>query len=332
MCRSPNLQIGEMHLFPMRHAKSSTSEQTIVRYSLIVPHYDDARRLERLLRSVPVARDDLEVIVVDDCSPDQSELASLRGCWPQVHWLSTQENAGAGVARNVGLDVAQGRWLVFADSDDEFLPGAFDTFDRVLRTDDELVYFLADAVQEADGSPSVRSEPMNEMVVAYSKSLSAETLNRLRLQHVVPWAKVYSRLFIDARKLHFDAVRHSNDIAFNVLAAVEARRLRAEATPVYRVYRRTESLTADLSASTFMARFLVNRSLAQRLAALGVRKARPATGQMLLALRYGPGLALRVWWLAICSPMQIEWVRIFDLERWRRFVMNQRRDAQERTN
>ncbi|MAY25772.1 MAG: hypothetical protein CMK02_05680 [Polycyclovorans sp.] len=40
-----------------------------MRLSIIIPHFNDWTRLERLLRSVAVARDDVEVIVVDDCSP-----------------------------------------------------------------------------------------------------------------------------------------------------------------------------------------------------------------------------------------------------------------------
>jgi len=299
-------------------------------YSLIIPHFNDPARLERLLCSVPVGREDLEVIVVDDCSPDQGALDVVRGHWPRVQWLSTPENAGAGVARNVGLDAARGRWLVFADSDDEFLPDAFETFDRVLRTDDELVYFLAEAVQEADGSPSVRSERMNELVQAYAVGGDPASLQRLRLQHVVPWAKVYARAIIESLELRFDPVRRSNDVAFNVLAAVQADRLRTEVIPVYQVYRRAESLTADVSANAFEERFLVSRSLAQRLALLGVQSARSATGQMLLSFRYGPRVALRVWWLAIFSPMQIEWSRIFDLGRWRRFFSRHRIEAQER--
>ncbi|MBE0448935.1 MAG: glycosyltransferase family 2 protein [Actinobacteria bacterium] len=299
------------------------------KYSLIVPHFNDIGRLERLLCSVPVGRDDIEVIIVDDCSPDQTALDKVRTYWPYVHWLSTPKNAGAGVARNVGLHVAQGHWLLFADSDDEFLPGAFDTFDRVLRTDDELVYFLAEAVQEVDFSPSVRSERMNELVTEYAILASEEALQRLRMQHVVPWAKVYDRAFIKARELFFDPIRRSNDIAFNVLAAMQAGQIRAEVIPVYRVYRRAESLTTDVSATAFLERFKADRSLAQRLAILGLRRVRSATGHMLLSLRYGPKVALHVWFLAICSPMLIEWTRIFDLGRWRKFVTNYCQEVRE---
>lgn len=300
-------------------------------YSLIIPHYNDVPRLERLLRSVPVSRDDVQVIVVDDCSPDQKAFDGVRAAWSRVQWLSTPENAGAGVARNVGLDAANGCWLVFADSDDEFLPGAFDAFDRVLRADDELVYFLAEAVQELNGSPSVRSERMNELVMEYLELPGEKTLNQLRLLHVNPIAKVYSRAFIKVRGLRFDSVARSNDVAFNVLAAVQAGKVRAEAIPVYRIYRRVDSLTDNVTAAAFLERFLVDRSVAQRLAALGVKGKRSATGHMLLSLRYGPRVALKVWMLAARSPMKIEWGRIFELQRWRRFLMTQRSTKNEQS-
>lgn len=299
-------------------------------YSVIVPHYEDAGRLARLLNSVPVERDDIELIVVDDCSPTQTAIDALRYRWPKVHWLSTVENSGAGVARNVGLDFAQGRWLVFADSDDEFLCDAFETFDRVLRQDDELVYFLAEAIQEADGSPSIRSDDKNELVAKHAESHNAVTQRQLCLQHVVPWAKVYSRSFIEAHQLRFDEVRLSNDVAFNVLAAVRALKVRAETIPVYRVYRRPESLTSNVSAAALMDRFQVERSLAERLATLGEHRARSATGYMLLSLRYGPRVTLRVWCLAIYSPMFIDWMRIFNLRRWRKFFMTRRSSEKER--
>jgi len=257
-------------------------------YSLIVPHFNDPARLERLLRSVPVERCDTEVIVVDDCSPGQEALEAVRARWPRVRWLSTPENAGAGAARNVGLDAARGRWLVFADSDDEFLPDAFETFDRVLRTDDELVYFLAEAIQETDGSPSVRSERMNELVEAYAVAGDAVSVQRLRLQHVVPWAKVYARAFIEAHELRFDPIRRSNDVAFNVLAAVQVQHLRVEVTSVYRVYRREGSLTTDVTVQDLLTRLEVLGHLNDRLRALGVSYRMHAASYVARAVRLGP--------------------------------------------
>lgn len=292
-------------------------------YSVIVPHFNDCSRLERLLHSVPVERSDIEVIVIDDCSSQKVALEAMQARWVNVQWLSTPENSGAGVARNIGLDAAIGRWLLFADSDDEFLPGAFEVFDESLRQGDQLVYFLADAVYEEDGSPSPRADAINQLVRAFAVNADEVSSERLRLEHVNPVGKIYSRAFVDELSLRFDPVRFSNDIAFNVLAAVQAERVRVEQIPVYLIYRRKGSLTTDTSRAAFLERFLVDRSLAQRLAVLNIRKARSATGHMLLSLRYGPRIVLTVWWLAIRSPMRIEWLRIIDLARWRLFLKQQ---------
>ena len=291
-------------------------------YSIIIPHFNDPIRLERLLCSVPVKRADVEVIVVDDCSPNQNNLEALRVRWPSVRWLSTLENKGAGAARNVGLDTATGSWLVFADSDDEFFQDAFETFDKVLRVDDQLVYFLAEAVQEADGTPSIRAESINALVKAYTDIRDNTSLQRLCLHHVVPWAKVYSRGFIEDIEMRFDHVFHGNDVAFNVLCAIQAVQVRAYAKPVYRIYRRPQSLTTDQSAEVFFQRFLVSVSVAERLETLGYKRIWPGTGQMMMSLRYGPRMTFKVWWLVFRSPMRVSIFRALELKRWWTFLLN----------
>lgn len=289
------------------------------RYSVIIPHFSDERRLERLLRSLPRDRPDLQVIVVDDGGPQSAEIEALRRLWPSVQWAATASRSGAGVARNIGLDLARGEFLVFADSDDEFLPGAFEVFDRSLRPGDELVYFLAEAVREVDGVPCERATGYNALVTAFARSDRMDAGRELRLQHVVPWAKVYGRAFIATSGLTHESFRHSNDVAFNVRAAVRARYLRAELVPVYRVYRRPGSMTSDRSERAFMERFMAVRSLAFLLEADGFTTAVPATGQILMSLQYGPRCTWRVVRLALRSPMVIPWVRAFDVARWWRF-------------
>lgn len=301
----------------------------MIQYSVIVPHFNDAERLFRLLKSIPIMRKDLEVIVVDDCSSDQSSLNLAREHYPNVRWLCTPHNAGAGVARNVGLNSANGNWLVFADSDDEFTIDAFDHFDNTICDDDELIYFLAEGVQEVDGSSSLSVENLNELVMTCTKVLTTHNFTELRLQHVVPWAKIYSHSFIKSIGVQFDTVRYGNDIAFNVLAAVKAEHVRVVPLRVYRYFKRSGSLTTDSNKNVFLLRFNQSLSLAKRLDELGLANVRPATGFMLRSLKYGPRVAFQVWLLAIQSPMKIEWYRLLQPSRWIRFWFSQRGAARE---
>lgn len=299
-------------------------------YSLIIPHYNDAVRLERLLKSVPIDRADIEVLVVDDCSPDQSELSSLAARWTKVRWLSTRTNAGAGAARNVGLAHAQRERLVFADSDDEFLPGAFDLFDQHVGPDDELVYFLADAVQEVDGSSSNRADGMNKLCTAYRNAPSDEALECLKCEHRVPWAKIYSRATISKLGIRFEETRVGNDVAFNVLAAVQALHVRVVALPVYRVYRRGGSLTADPNPEAFLERVNVQARLATSLKSLGVKYRPSATGWMLSSFGHGTVTAYRAWKICLLSDQMVGVSRILRPSRWFRFLRKRWRDRVEK--
>lgn len=299
-------------------------------YSLIIPHFNDPERLERLLRSVPVQRADLEVLVVDDCSPDQPALEAVRLRWPKVRWLSTVENAGAGAARNIALGQAQGERLVFADSDDEFLPGAFEVFDEHVGDDDELVYFLAEAVQEVDDSPSNRADRLNELCNAYLDDPSDSVREQLLLGHVVPWAKVYSRRFVERRGVKFEETPVSNDVAFNVLTALQASRVGVVSEPVYRIHRRPKSLTANPSPEAFLERVAVKARLATAVKELGIDEGPSATGWMLASFAYGPRTAYRAWRLCLTSDLRIDVFRMFQVTRWKRFLRNRRTESSEK--
>ena len=84
--------------------------------------------LLRCLGSIPI-REDVQVIVADDNSDitevDDVNLFSLPEKYPHVEFIwGKNENGrkGAGYARNLGLEKAKGKWLVFADADDFFNP------------------------------------------------------------------------------------------------------------------------------------------------------------------------------------------------------------------
>ena len=68
--------------------------------------------------------DHFEIIVVDDMSTDES-VAAVEPFLadPRVHLLKRSTNGGEWAARATGVGAATGEWVVFIDSDDEFLPG-----------------------------------------------------------------------------------------------------------------------------------------------------------------------------------------------------------------
>ena len=85
--------------------------------SIVIPCYNRSDLILALLRDVYAQRDvDFEVIVVDDCSPDDS-VASIRRAFPQTKVLVNEKNSGPAVARNRGVLAAKGEFIVGFDSD-----------------------------------------------------------------------------------------------------------------------------------------------------------------------------------------------------------------------
>src|SRR5947209_7802599 len=90
--------------------------------SVVIPAYNSARTVRAAVESaLQQSVDDLEVIVVDDGSADETaETAEAIGD-PRVRVLR-QHNGGAASARNAGIDAARGQYVAFLDADDLWLP------------------------------------------------------------------------------------------------------------------------------------------------------------------------------------------------------------------
>lgn len=93
--------------------------------STIIPVFNRASMLERAVRSVLAQTyRSIEIIIVDDGSTDDTpqRAAALAQQHPEVVRVVHQANAGPGVARQHGVDVARGEFVQYLDSDDRYLP------------------------------------------------------------------------------------------------------------------------------------------------------------------------------------------------------------------
>lgn len=99
-----------------------------MRYSIVVPIYNAREYLRMCLDSVlSQTFDDWECVCVDDGSDDTSpfvldEYAERDSRFRIIH----QRHSGVGMARNVGIDAANGDYIVFLDADDTLLPNALE--------------------------------------------------------------------------------------------------------------------------------------------------------------------------------------------------------------
>lgn len=91
--------------------------------SVITPAYNCARTIERCIVSVQRQSVELEHIIVDDCSTDQTlEIAThFSLIYPGLRVYNSMYNSGPSYARNLGISYARARYIAFLDADDAWL-------------------------------------------------------------------------------------------------------------------------------------------------------------------------------------------------------------------
>jgi len=173
--------------------------------SVIVPVYDVEGYLRACLDSVlHQSFTDFELIAVEDCSTDSSPriLAEIAASDPRIKVISLAENGGLGNARNVGLDAARGRYVLFVDSDDWLEDDALRlVHERAEATAADLVMFdYARVYWWGSRQRNMLGDNLDDtgtpVLTLHDRPELADVLN-------VAWNKLYLREFIERHGFRF---------------------------------------------------------------------------------------------------------------------------------
>ncbi|MBR1513107.1 MAG: glycosyltransferase family 2 protein [Bacteroidales bacterium] len=222
-----------------------------VDFSVIIPQRNSIQTLPRLFNSIPVS-DRIEIIVVDNTpTPVTKEEIGVERDY-KLLWSEPSRHAGG--ARNVGLEAATGKWLIFSDADDYFTEGAFDLFQKQLNTQADIVFFKSTGIYTDTGEYSDRAEPYSKMIIDY---LEKEDELSLRIKHIVPWAKMIRHSLVKENSITFDEVRAANDAMFATKAGLLAKSISAIDADAYVVTVSSGSLTKRRDFEVLHSRYLV---------------------------------------------------------------------------
>ena len=188
-----------------------------MRLSVIIPVYNTPQACcDRCLRSVlhDLGLED-EVICVDDASvADTSFLDDWARRDGRVKVVRLVTNGGQAVARNRGMEIAQGEWLAFVDSDDEVLPGIYgECLETLARTGSDVAIYGVRTIWPDNGL-------YKEDLPSYSGAglPSADDVRTLRRERLLnyPWNTVFRRSFLVEKGIQFvDRVSTGEDEVFN---------------------------------------------------------------------------------------------------------------------
>jgi glycosyltransferase involved in cell wall biosynthesis len=161
--------------------------------SVIIPVYKVEDYLERCVSSVcRQTYTDLEIILVDDGSPDNSgklcdELAAQDGRIRVIH----KENGGLSDARNAGMEAATGDYIAFVDSDDWYDPGMLEILSRLCEENDAEI---AECSYRNIYENYVRAETgLSGAVMEMTPAQAIESNLDWKYTKPVAWNKLYRR-------------------------------------------------------------------------------------------------------------------------------------------
>ncbi len=216
--------------------------------SVVIPHYNSVIKLKRLLDTIP---NNINTIVVDDCSPEQRPLEVLIKDYPNVCLKKTLCNSGAGAARNIGLSLLNKGKVLFADSDDYFTKDAFSIIEEYQFDPADIVFFNPISVVENTSKPGTRHTKYSKLIHNYFQG----SHNPLKYRFVVPWSKLYDVNFLQENNIQFEEIKASNDVMFSVQAGHFANKIQVDNRVIYCVTQSQTSLTNSLTEQMFDIRF-----------------------------------------------------------------------------
>ncbi len=96
---------------------------SMIKISVVIPVWNGAQTLEATIKScLDQTLPPIEILVCDDGSTDTSKDIVLKMANERVVWVADEHSGSPAGPRNRGLSRAQGEWIAFCDSDDEWLP------------------------------------------------------------------------------------------------------------------------------------------------------------------------------------------------------------------
>ena len=222
-----------------------------MKVSVIVPVYRVEAYLKECIDSI-LNQDfsDYEVLLIDDGSPDRcgdicEEYAQQNACVRVFH----QENKGLSAARNLGMEMAEGEWLTFVDSDDWLEKDALKVlYQRAVETQCDIVcaFYYSNYLDR-----QIRAWPEGIGEKTYHARENRQFLFECATYRTEPkkeawlctaWGKLYRAEFLREHKIIFPVGLRSEDLLFSLHVACHVERLHLTDIPVYHYRMRQSSI------------------------------------------------------------------------------------------
>lgn len=211
--------------------------------SVIVPIYNVEKYLEKCVNSIlKQTYINLEIILVDDGSPDRcpeicDKLAKTDDRIIVIHQL----NGGLSKARNIGIDVAKGAYLVFVDSDDTVECELIEKLYKCLKKYDCKMAACGRKYVFEDGKILCKVTEGIDTVYEFGDAI--KEMNAFRLFDMSAWAKIYAKELFST--IRFPEGKLSEDYFVMYKLIDLANKVGYISDPLYNYLQRTSSISRN---------------------------------------------------------------------------------------
>lgn len=216
----------------------------MIKVSIVVPVHNVEKYLEKCLNSiVNQTFKDIEIILVDDGSTD----SSLDICYSFAendNRIIIRHNEGLGVseARNIGIKLATGEYIVFVDSDDWLELNMIEKMYKIAK-DSNSEIILCSTYVNTENNEYINEFYSKEYIFKDSDKviLQRQAISDMKGEYIpkymacgVPWAKIYKTSFLKDNNLMYDKrLPRMQDMIFNLYAFEYANSIQYISIPLY---------------------------------------------------------------------------------------------------
>lgn len=215
-------------------------------FSIIIPAYNAEAYLSRCLNSIFLQKfENYEVVVINDGSTDGTVvlLEEYASKHPNLQVL-TQSNQGMATARNRGLEVAQGDYVLFVDSDDQINKDALKTLSNQLAGEDIIEFGSSIFNEETQTITHFHLSPFTSHLCSGWAYFNHERLLPRPVHFVCIWQRAYRRDFLEKHGLRFaEGLRRAEDDLFTTIAFLHAQSVKNISDHLYIYHVRATSIT-----------------------------------------------------------------------------------------
>lgn len=201
-----------------------------VQISVVIPVFNVEKYLSICLDSViRQTYRKLQIICVDDGSLDRSlQILEMYQKKDERILIIQSEHKGAAAARNIGMQYACGKYIIFLDSDDMIEPNMIEQLYLSISK-----YNAEIAVCEYDTSMKIGENCFTEEIKRKYMGIYSQKVFRLQdlnldgftMWGMPPWTKLYETGFLQKNKLEFQQIKSSNDKYFSVMSLIYAKKI-----------------------------------------------------------------------------------------------------------